>query len=74
MLSQRILEQTAKCPDNGKSGWWIVDGLRHSAYVKASNAEEAITKAHTAEVVDASWEYPTAKFWTAELPEAFSAG
>jgi len=57
-------------PDNGKEGWWIVQGMRHSAHVKASSALEAIEKAEKAEIVH-DWEFPEAHFWTKDLPDAF---
>lgn len=57
-------------PDNGKEGWWIVDGIRHDAKVKASSAAEAIRKAAEADAVQ-SWELPTAEFWCEELPDVF---
>ena len=57
-------------PDNGKYGWWKVEGIRHNAYTKASSASEAIQKAEEAGIVG-SWEFPEARFWTEELPEVF---
>lgn len=48
-------------PDNGKSGYWNVDGVRHSAFVKATSAPEAIAKAVAAGAVG-DWESPTASF------------
>ena len=57
-------------PDNGKYGWWKVEGIRHNAYAKASSASEAIQKAEEAGIVG-SWEFPEARFWTEELPEVF---
>lgn len=47
-------------------GYWIVEGIRHSALVKASTPFEAISKA-TNEV--GSWESPTARFLGTELPD-----
>jgi hypothetical protein len=58
------------CPDNGRVGWWIVEGLRHSGYARASTAREAIDKCAKFGVVQ-DWEDATARFWTVELPEAF---
>lgn len=57
-------------PDNGKHGWWIVEGIRHSAYARAASAPEAIRKADEAGIVQ-DWEFPEARFWTEELPEVF---
>lgn len=53
-----------------RDGWWIVDGIRHSARVRARTEAEAIKKAEEAGVV-ADLEMPTAKFWTKNLPDAF---
>lgn len=53
-------------PDNGKLGYWKVEGVRHSAICKASNVAEAIDKVK--EIVQ-SWESPTADFIGTELPE-----
>lgn len=65
------IERMKNHPDNGKRGWWVVDGIRHHAYAQASSAMEAIAKASTAGLVDESWEYPEARFWTEELPDVF---
>lgn len=56
-------------PDNGKLGYWQVDGIRHNAIVKASNAEEAVEKAK--EIVG-SWESPDACFLGEELPDVIA--
>ena len=63
-------DKTLNHPDNGKEGWWIVHGLRHTAHVRASSALEAILKAEKAEIVH-GWELPEAHFWTKDLPDAF---
>ena len=55
-------------PDNGKEGYWLVEGVRHDARTKASSAREAIDKC-SGEVDD--WESPEASFIGAELPEVF---
>jgi hypothetical protein len=61
-------EAAAANPDNGKDGYWQVDGVRHDALVKASSEPEAIAKAiASGEVGD--WESPSASFIGAELPE-----
>lgn len=60
----------AQHPDNGRAGWWIVSGLRHSARCRATTAAEAIHKAAQAGLVG-TWECPEASFWTDELPDAF---
>ena len=73
MSKERALLEASTNPDNGKAGWWLVEGLRHSAWAKASSANEAIEKAHDANIVDASWEYPTAKFVYEELPDVIGA-
>lgn len=64
-------EKIANHPDNGKAGWWLVDGIRNSAYVRASSAEEAIRKAEDADAVQ-DWEQPTANFHAAELGDVIS--
>jgi len=57
-------------PDNGKMGWWVVDGIRHSAHARASSAPEAIEKAEKAGIVQ-DWESPEARFCGEELPDVF---
>jgi hypothetical protein len=64
------IERMRNHPDNGKAGWWIVDGVRHHAYAKASTALEAIEKAEKAGIVH-DWEFPEARFWTEKLPDVF---
>jgi hypothetical protein len=63
-------EKIRNHPDNGKEGWWIVQGIRHSAHARASSAAEAIEKAEKANIVQ-DWELPDAHFWTKELPDVF---
>lgn len=60
-------------PDNGKCGWWRVIGIRHSALVKASSANEAAQKAEDAGEVQ-SWEMPSVHYWIpeGELPDVIS--
>lgn len=58
-------------PNNGKIGWWSVEGIRHSALVRASSATEAISKAEAAEAVG-SWEMAEAEWIGEELPEVVS--
>ena len=67
---QDRMDRMANHPDNGKTGWWIVDGIRHHAYARASSAPEAIAMAENAGLVQ-SWESPTARFWTEKLPDVF---
>ena len=55
-------------PDNGRDGFWSVEGIRHEAKTRASSAREAIRKC--SEVVQ-SWESPEARFLWEELPEVF---
>lgn len=57
-------------PNNGRQGWWRVQGVRHSAYAQASTAREAIDKALAAGIVG-DWEEPEATFWKEELPDVF---
>jgi hypothetical protein len=60
-------QKAAANPDNGKLGYWQVDGVRHDTMVKASSEPEAIEKAiASGEVGD--WESPSAYFVGAELP------
>lgn len=56
-------------PMNGKLGWWRIEGIRHSAFAKASSAREAIDKS-TDHV--GTWEQATAEWIGEELPEVFS--
>jgi hypothetical protein len=65
------MARIANNPDNGKTGWWVVDGIRHSAHARASSAAEAIEKADKARLVAASWESPEARFWCKKLPDVF---
>ncbi len=58
-------------PDNGKSGWWRVDGIRHNALVRASSESEAIDKAENDGAVG-EWEAPSARFMGADLPDVVS--
>ena len=55
-------------PDNGRLGYWLVEGVRHAARTRASSAAEAITKCAD-EVGD--WESPSATFIGEELPDVF---
>ena len=64
------LEQIKENPDNGKFGIWVVEGVRHCAYCKASNADEAISKCNA--IVD-GWENPIAKFIGEEMPDILEA-
>ena len=58
-------QQLRDNPDNGKSGYWHVDGVRHDAFVLASSDQEAIDKA--ADVVG-SCESPSV-YYVGEKPE-----
>ena len=62
---------TVTSPDDGKTGWWIVEGLRHHVHVRASSAAEAIRKADETGDVDITWEVPTATFLGTDLPDVF---
>jgi len=57
-------------PDNGRLGWWRVEGIRHEATTRASSATEAIEKCMKAGEVG-SWEYPEARFLGDTLPDVF---
>lgn len=61
-------EEIDSNPDNGRAGFWLVEGIRHDARTRANNAREAIGKC--SETVQ-SWESPTATFLGKELPEVF---
>ena len=52
---------------DGNLGWWHVDGVRHSAIVKASSAAEAVKRADEADAVH-SWESPDTDWIGEELP------
>ena len=51
--------EKAPNPDDGKTGYWLVNGIRHSAVVLASTEKEAIKNAEP-DVQD--WESPNACF------------
>ena len=68
---KEIIKRMKRDKNNGKSGWWIVEGIRHKAHVHAKSALEAISKAHKSGIVDRTWESPEARFWTKKLPEVF---
>jgi hypothetical protein len=54
-------------PDNGRTGFWYVSGIRHETYCTASSAREAIDKAiASGEVGD--WESPDATYVGESLP------
>lgn len=55
-------------PDNGKLGWWFIDGIRHYAHVRASSAPEAVKKALD---LVGDWEMPSVTFLGEELPDVF---
>lgn len=76
-LQPQYQEQEAKYqagleshPDNGRTGWWHVDGIRHAGYARASSAGEAVEKCATAGVVG-EWESGTPAFVGEDLPEVF---
>lgn len=53
-------------PHDGVLGWWRVEGIRHSAIVRASSAEEAVNK--SSDVVG-SWESGVPTWIGEELPD-----
>jgi len=63
----KLDEESKHNPDNGKYGFWFVDGMRHHTIVRASSAPDAIAKAITSEKVG-SWESPEASFIGEALP------
>jgi hypothetical protein len=56
--------------ENGENGYWCVDGIRHTAVVKAASAEEAVKKAIDTGAVG-SWESPDAEFIGKEMPDVY---
>lgn len=52
--------------NNGKHGYWRVDGVRHSAVVRASSAVEAVEKSGIG-----NWESPEAAFIGEQMPDVF---
>lgn len=55
-------------PNNGKAGYWLVQGTRNEARTFASSAREAIEKCSG---VVHDWESPEATFIGETLPEVF---
>lgn len=68
--TERLRERMAAHPDNGRLGFWRVEGMRHNAIVRASSAPEAVEKALEAGVVG-DWEDPEANFIGAEMPDVW---
>ena len=64
------LEAIKNNPWNGRYGWWIVQGIRHTGHAHAHNAQEAIDMCLKAGVVQ-DWESPEATFCCEQLPEVF---
>jgi len=56
------------CPDNGRTGYWSVTGMRHNAIVKASSALEAVERAK--EIVQ-DWELVSAEFLGENMPDIY---
>lgn len=56
-------------PDNGKMGWWKVEGIRHSALVKADSIRGALKLAREKGGVG-DWESSGAVFIGENLPDA----
>lgn len=56
---QEADDRLARNPDNGKFGYWKVEGMRHTAIVKACSAQEAIERAKD---VVLSWELLDASY------------
>ena len=63
-------ERLAAHPDNGRLGWWRVEGIRHEATTRASSAKEAVEKCEKAGEVGL-WESADARFLGGELPDVF---
>lgn len=68
--TERLRERMAAHPDNGRLGFWRVEGMRHKAIVRASSAPEAVEKALEAGVVG-DWEDAEADFIGAEMPDVW---
>lgn len=64
---QNRVANFAKNPDNGKHGYWHVEGVRHDGFVQASSEAEAVAKAIDSGTVG-DWESPTASY-VGEHPE-----
>ena len=60
-------DQLKNHPDNGKVGYWLVSGVRHSAIVKSDSAYNACCKAEEAGVGD--WESPDSSFLGETMPD-----
>jgi hypothetical protein len=58
-VRQKAIEEH---PDNGKTGFWDVEGIRHSGLVWASSAQEAVDLADESGQVSKSWESPQASY------------
>ena len=54
-----------------RPGWWRVDGVRHTAFVKAIDETEAVLIAEEKELVQ-DWECGVAHYLGKDLPPAFS--
>jgi len=68
--AKALRERMESHPDNGRLGWWCVEGIRHEATARASSALEAISKCEAAGYVG-SWESAEARFLGEELPDVF---
>lgn len=68
--AEHLRERMATHPDNGRLGFWRVEGMRHRAIVRASSAPEAIEKALEAGVVG-DWEDAEADFIGEEMPDVW---
>jgi len=67
----RLNEEIENHPDNGKTGWWYISGIRHEAHVKASSAREAIDKAIKSDKIG-DWEICCVPTFVGEkTPEVF---
>lgn len=67
---EALRERMESHPDNGRLGWWRVEGIRNEATARASSAPEAISKCEEAGHVG-SWESAEARFLGEELPDVF---
>jgi hypothetical protein len=65
---KKFQKRLANNPDNGRFGYWHVDGIRHHELVKAKSAEEAIKNS----VHVGDWEVVDCAYVGEEVPNNFS--
>jgi hypothetical protein len=55
-------------PDNGKAGYWLVDGIRHNAIVRTSSAPKAV---ELAKDLVGDWELVGVRFLGEQFPDTY---